>query len=431
MNVFRSITLVLITILLIPFDASAHCKGKHSGDHPHCVSEPPPACDDTFPSFIYHVEGSRRSPGEVRLASSDVCRSELLGTGNIMGPMHMTADGSKGVIVWRENTDVDNQHIVRRLDFTVDASGNVDPGQPVTILPPVGEEQGGDFLSYDVTDVWGDATHNSLYVLASRHITFNSGPNAGRSLSETFIYNLNTLTGGTDTPLSRKIYEHWNGDSTVWWVDAGDPSALPDCYSVFYPQFVPTCYKAASLRFNPSGTRLYLDQGLAEDLQDMEVELWHSTMRLDIDKETVGSDLAQWIIGGPELVTVVDFRGSGGPETLGSRPAADPYTLPDPEIVGRLDILLNADTCAAQYSMHPNGDYAFADDFWLACIDTSLVGHTGFGNGQVWESADTYLFDRNGKTNSGGEIYRMTVTGPNAGIEQLLIKGSRAMDTGL
>jgi len=38
MNISRLTTLVLISILLIPFNASAHCKGKHTGDHEHCTS---------------------------------------------------------------------------------------------------------------------------------------------------------------------------------------------------------------------------------------------------------------------------------------------------------------------------------------------------------------------------------------------------------
>jgi len=37
MNISRFTTLVLISIFLIPSNASAHCKGKHSGDHPHCT----------------------------------------------------------------------------------------------------------------------------------------------------------------------------------------------------------------------------------------------------------------------------------------------------------------------------------------------------------------------------------------------------------
>jgi Ca2+-binding RTX toxin-like protein len=37
MNILRATVLALISILLIPHDALAHCKGKHSGDHEHCT----------------------------------------------------------------------------------------------------------------------------------------------------------------------------------------------------------------------------------------------------------------------------------------------------------------------------------------------------------------------------------------------------------
>ncbi len=36
MNILRLSTLSLITMMLIPIGAYAHCEGKHSGNHPHC-----------------------------------------------------------------------------------------------------------------------------------------------------------------------------------------------------------------------------------------------------------------------------------------------------------------------------------------------------------------------------------------------------------
>jgi hypothetical protein len=39
MNILRITILALISIFLIPLDASAHCGGKHSGDHPHCQGD--------------------------------------------------------------------------------------------------------------------------------------------------------------------------------------------------------------------------------------------------------------------------------------------------------------------------------------------------------------------------------------------------------
>ncbi len=69
--------------------------------------------------------------------------------------MHMTADRSKGVILWNE--DHDNQYIVRRLDFAVDDSGTLTVSDPVTILPLVAEEAlPGDLLSLGSIDIWGD-----------------------------------------------------------------------------------------------------------------------------------------------------------------------------------------------------------------------------------------------------------------------------------
>jgi len=445
MNIYRIAALLLFSILLMPTEANAHCKGKHTGDHPHCDGggeppppPPPPACADTFPSFIYGVEGTRKIQGGIYISSSDACRTEFLGGEDAAFwamKLHMTADRSKGVVVWVEGSSV------RRLDFEVDGAGNVVAEQPVTILPLAGEEPlPGEQLYYTVGGLWGDEDHASLYVVVSRLQQFNSG----NETEDLMIYDLNDLTDvfavpAPPAPDVRAIYHRFGpiiiGSDDDWdwdWLDATGPSTLAECRGALYPQFTPTCYKYPDVsQFNASGTRLYFSTGFRDELQDSEVELWHATMRMDIDKETVGPDLTDWIIGGPDLVAVVDFRGSGGPGGLGPRPDADPYTLPDPEIVGGGDIYLNADICAAQYAMHPNGDYEFADDFWLACIDTSLVGHTGFGNGQVWESADTYLFDRNGKPMSGGEIYRMTITGGYAGTEQLLIRGSRTMDTGL
>jgi len=122
--------------------------------------------------------------------------------------MHMTADGSKGALAWTEDSDGDNQYIVRRLDFTVDASGNVHAGQPVTILPLAGEEAlPGDNLNFTVGDVWGDATHDSLYLIVKRHDSIKSGPDAGAGRNVTSIYDLNTLTNANDSPDVRTIFQ--------------------------------------------------------------------------------------------------------------------------------------------------------------------------------------------------------------------------------
>ncbi len=39
MNILRFFTISLITMILIPVNANAHCKGKHEGNHPHCADD--------------------------------------------------------------------------------------------------------------------------------------------------------------------------------------------------------------------------------------------------------------------------------------------------------------------------------------------------------------------------------------------------------
>ena len=86
--------------------------------------------------------------------------------------MHMTADGSRGVILWTEDpgrAEDPSKHehfIVQRLDFTVETNADlILEGDPVTLLPLPGEEvPPEDSLTYRSMDIWGDATHDSLYM---------------------------------------------------------------------------------------------------------------------------------------------------------------------------------------------------------------------------------------------------------------------------
>jgi hypothetical protein len=456
MNLNRIIVVLVVLVVGIFIAAKDSFAGKDKpcSPWPTCKDgggdppPPPPECDDTFPGFVYGRPNSRKDPGELHLASSDVCRDELLVIGGPQSAaMSMTADRSKGVLLWVENLGNTVQRIVRRMDFTVDASGNLTVEDPVTILPLAGEEAlPGDQLYLLVRDVWGDATHDSLYLALLRNRQFNSGPYAGNYMEDLLIYDLNALTDISAVPPPpapdvRTIFNELGAigkSAETWdWPDAAGSMSLAECDSAPYPQFSPTCYEASVLTFNSSGTRLYIAGGLQGELQDSDVESWNATMRIDIDKKTVGPDLADWIIGGPEMVAAVDFRGSGGPEGLGPRPGVNRYELPDPEtdpeIIAAKDIFINADLCAAEYAQYANGNTSLPDTHWELCLDTSLVGHTGFSNGQAWESSDSYLFDRLGQQGPAGRgyIYRIYVTGPNAGTEELLIENARGLDTGL
>ena len=86
--------------------------------------KPPPSpeeCTDDFPGFSYGVEATRRAPGEIWLASSDGCRRELVAVesddGRGIGSFHVTADKSKGVILWKEEPDNGHQYVVIRQDL--------------------------------------------------------------------------------------------------------------------------------------------------------------------------------------------------------------------------------------------------------------------------------------------------------------------------
>jgi hypothetical protein len=77
MNILRISTFLLVTMMLVPIDASAHCKGKHSEGHPHCDTGDPPDPDpgggsadprlvyrdrDTLPAtFLANANGSSQT----------------------------------------------------------------------------------------------------------------------------------------------------------------------------------------------------------------------------------------------------------------------------------------------------------------------------------------------------------------------------------
>jgi hypothetical protein len=405
--------------------------------HPSCNDDggdppppPPTGCTDTFPGFLYEVEATRKAPAELHLASTDVCSTQfVVALPNLRAhAFHMTSDRSKGVIVWSE--DHDNQYIVRRLDFTVDSSGviELEPLQPVTILPLAGEEPlPGDYRFYMNLDVWGDATHDSLILAIGRGHVINSGPDTGASTDEMMIYDLDDLTGDLSaSPDVRVLFsrQHGAGGGVLefgTWLDAGDPAVLPDCFSVPYPQFVPTCYRAAQFRFNPSGTRLYFERNLTGEFTS-DPHQWHGVQRIHIGK--TDGRLDGWSLTGPELVY------TAGPAGVIPRPDSVPLDLPSPEIVTAGGQFLDADQCAISYAAGYNADGTedLTADFWHACIANGLLAH---GNAKSWESPDSYLFDRLAPKGRGKyNIYRVYVSGALQDSEMLLIETARHADTG-
>jgi hypothetical protein len=450
MKIFLLLAVSSISFLLMPIEASAHCAGKHTGDHPHCVSEPPPppsGCTDTFPAFLYSAGTTRKSEPDLRLASSDACRTESVATEFGIANYHMTdiqADGSvSGVIVWVEDAPGENplqSKIVKRTDFTVDGSGNLTVVPAVTILPLIGEEPvQGDLLHYDYIDIWGNSSHDLLYMAIVLQRQFNSGGNAGTGTREILIYNLNDLTGNLANPAGvHAIYsladisiQDWNAWQPGGWQDAGDPSTLPDCNLVAHPQYVPTCYLGGEIRFNPSGTRLYHSNSLGRDLHNSEDESWASTLRIKTEDMAAGDPITEWNLAGPEMVWTFDFFTEGDkPYGATPRPDANRHVRPDPEIVEASAEFLNADLCVSEYLPYIGGNAEPQSDLWVGCKVNLIAAPRG--GWIVWDTPDSYLFERlsqQGKPRQ--DIFRLHVTGASAGTEELLIENAAQPDTGM
>lgn len=340
----------------------------------------------------------------------------------------MTEDGSKGVILWTENINNLNQYIVRRLDFTVDNSGNLALGNPVTVLPLTGQEAlPGDELYFFNVDIWGDANHDSLYLAVSQTHVLNSVPNVRKEIKLALIYDLNGLTDVNASPEVREIY---NDDAGGW----QDANGL-DCASVAYPQFVPTCYPATGLRFNPSGTRTYMD----DNVNDKQGIRWDGAIRMHINK-TPGQLLADWTLTGPELVytghTTTNHTNAAG--SL-ARPDADISNLPAPEYVAvvqraggaitEITSIMDADQCALDFAPYASGNLEGSPDLWFGCVDNStFFGGNSPGSGSSWQSPDALL--KSSFQAPGYDILRVYVSGGLAGTEQVLVESARFGDTG-
>lgn len=411
------LTVFFLALSIIP--AALAKKGGNGGGKP---PPPPTVCTDEFPGFAYSVEGTRRSPGEIHLASTDGCRSELVRVQSDddrgMGPLHMTADRSKGVLLWKEEPDNAAQYVVYRQDFTVDENGDLNLEDPVKLLPPDGEElPAADHLYYFSLDIWGDATHESLYLAVGRHHRF--GPDPGDKLEELLIYNLNDMTDVREIYHSEQLAGNWS------------------CPDVEYSQFVPSCYRFQGFRFNPSGTRLYI----SDNFDDNQGQRWDGVVRLHIDRidlETADDlPLADWTFSTPELVyTATDSTARG---MLARPDFVDPSQLPSQEFIAvrysNNAVLLDADQCVSDYAPYAGGSEPLDPNFWHACLDseTSTVMSTFLhGGGDSWQSSEALLTSLPvSKGSYHYNIYRRNISGVDAGTEQLLIEWASGADTGL
>ena len=131
MNLNRIIVVSAVLIAGIIFAAteSIAAKPDRCSPWPECKDDggdppPPTGCTDTFPAFAYVTQGTRKTPEEIRLSSSDGCRTEFLAVAPGWSMrMHMTEDRSKGVVVWVEDPGNADQKIVHPF-IRQDSTGN-------------------------------------------------------------------------------------------------------------------------------------------------------------------------------------------------------------------------------------------------------------------------------------------------------------------
>ncbi len=319
----------------------------------------------------------------------------------------MTADKSKGVILWKEDPDNGHQYVVTRQDFTVNTIGDLILETSVQLFPLAREDlPAEDELYFFNMDIWGDDTHEALYLAVERIHFVNSG--SEESTQWVRIYNLIDMTVVGEVYNGAQVEGEWS------------------CPDVIYPQFVPGCYRMEGFRFNPSGTRLYI----SARMDDKQGQRWDGELRIHINR----SDEAKWTFSAPELI----YTGTDAPSGNLARPdSADQLTLPSPEFLAiRLwdaGMLLDADKCASAYSQFADGSTAPADiNLWETCLDpdvfTELSSFLHEG-GDSWQTSDALLFSRLGKRHY--DIYRRYIAGPDSGTEELLIENARGADTGL
>ena len=234
MNIARLSALLLFTMMLIPIGASAHCKGKHTGNHEHCSGgDPPPpppveSCADAtgvFPSFAYSTDIHDGKHGtlsghDLFLANSDGDCSIKIHTNNATDWLNVSyrQDGSQGRLVWSQSEETG---LGRRSN---------DKGKPVVKM-------------LDITVVDGEL--------------------ASSSLSTVYMHPTGTSVAIFDAELSPDgntiFYSFEGSDGSGGWVDSIHSIDVSSCSSGCASQIIagPGQFGASRLSMNSSGQRLY------------------------------------------------------------------------------------------------------------------------------------------------------------------------------
>ena len=159
MNTLRLSIFLLITIMLVPIDATAHCKGKHGEGHPHCDTGDPPDPPDPDP-------GSGNADPQLVYRDRD----------NLPASFLANADGSSQTQIWDAgiigSLDAPRFRVLFRGDgLDMLKYENID-GQIVNVMQsPLLDETdvGGTFVPRGVTD-WSQTGDKISYTYRSGSI---------------------------------------------------------------------------------------------------------------------------------------------------------------------------------------------------------------------------------------------------------------------
>jgi WD40 repeat protein len=107
MNILRVSTFLLIMMMLVPIDASAHCDGKHTGSHPHCVGGDPGGEDPTADPALAFTTGSDDGIKLIDVDGSNVNQifSKKVERGQWVWSLHWSPDGSQLAFLERKLED--------------------------------------------------------------------------------------------------------------------------------------------------------------------------------------------------------------------------------------------------------------------------------------------------------------------------------------
>ena len=405
----------LVIAILLTFPVLAKKGGNGGGNGGGKPGgEPPPPCTDKFPSFVYVREGRRNSEDVTYLASEDGCRSVPLpgvtrGFGNTVHMTDVLADGSvEGVIVWSEDPGGLNHYRMRRADFTVDIDGNVTVEVDPVPLPlednPVPST---DHLFYLFPDIWGDSTHDELYLVTDRG--HDDNPHSY------WIYDLNKLSDENVPAAEKKRELYQSAQSENVWV-------CPE--GTLNPEAVAGCYRPIVSQWNPAGTALYIQGEInsPDQIPASEFVRWVGVIRLQIEREPL-DPLDSWVISPPEIVYAGSATNTVGEP--GGAIAARPEPMPGDLIPVGADAnhqgMLDVELCVSLFApvSYP------APDLWTNCLMPGF--NTGDAGNGSWQSPDHILHTVREKRRKTS-VLRTSI---QDGVSTKLIDNAERPDTGM